>query len=37
MVFDYAGGILTDFGTHRIDSMHQVMGVDLATTAERFG
>jgi predicted dehydrogenase len=26
--FDYAGGILTDFGTHRIDSMHQVMGVD---------
>lgn len=26
--FDYAGGIMTDFGSHRIDSMHQVMGVD---------
>lgn len=23
--FDYAGGFITDFGTHRLDSVHQVM------------
>ncbi len=26
--FDYAGGWITDFGTHRFDSIHQIMGVD---------
>jgi predicted dehydrogenase len=26
--WDYAGGLVTDWGTHRLDSMHQVMGVD---------
>jgi predicted dehydrogenase len=26
--WDYAGGFLTDWGTHRLDSVHQVMGVD---------
>jgi predicted dehydrogenase len=26
--WDYAGGLVTDFGTHRFDSLHQVMGVD---------
>jgi predicted dehydrogenase len=26
--WDYAGGLMTDWGTHRLDSMHQVMGVD---------
>jgi predicted dehydrogenase len=26
--WDYAGGIITDWGTHRFDSMHQVMGID---------
>jgi predicted dehydrogenase len=24
--FDYAGGYITDFGTHRFDTIHQVMG-----------
>lgn len=33
--WDYAGGMPTDFGTHRFDSFHQVMGVDtpVAVTA----
>lgn len=26
--WDYAGGDITDFGTHRFDTVHQVMGVD---------
>lgn len=26
--WDYGGGLVTDFGVHRFDSMHQVMGVD---------
>ena len=26
--WDYAGGFLTDWGTHRLDSVHQVMGID---------
>jgi predicted dehydrogenase len=26
--WDYAGGWVTDYGTHRFDSFHQVMGVD---------
>lgn len=26
--WDYAGGMTTDYGTHRFDSVHQVMGVD---------
>jgi len=26
--WDYGGGLVTDFGTHRFDSLHQVMGVD---------
>jgi predicted dehydrogenase len=26
--FDYAGGFITDFGTHRFDTVHQIMGVD---------
>lgn len=25
--WDYAGGMVTDFGTHRFDTVHQVMGV----------
>ncbi len=25
---DYAGGTITDFGTHRFDTVHQIMGVD---------
>src|SRR5262249_28032294 len=26
--WDYAGGFITDWGTHRFDSVHQVMGED---------
>jgi len=26
--WDYGGGMATDFGTHRFDTLHQVMGVD---------
>jgi predicted dehydrogenase len=26
--WDYAGGSITDFGTHRFDTVHQVMGVE---------
>lgn len=26
--WDYAGGLMTDFGTHRFDSVHQIMNVD---------
>jgi predicted dehydrogenase len=25
---DYSGGYITDYGTHRFDTMHQIMGVD---------
>ena len=39
--WDYAGGFITDWGTHRLDSVHQVMGADapLSVTAAggRFG
>jgi len=39
--WDYAGGWVTDFGTHRFDSFHQVMGVDaprsVVATGGRFG
>ncbi len=33
--WDYGGGMATDFGTHRFDTLHQVMGVDapLSVTA----
>ncbi len=35
--WDYAGGIITDWGTHRLDSMHQVMGVDRPKTVAAMG
>jgi predicted dehydrogenase len=35
--WDYAGGFLTDWGTHRIDSVHQVMGVDSPRTVSAVG
>ncbi len=25
---DYSGGVITDFGTHRFDTVHQIMGAD---------
>ncbi len=30
---DYTNGIITDYGNHRFDSVHQIMGADLPTTA----
>jgi predicted dehydrogenase len=38
--WDYAGGMITDFGTHRFESVHQIMGVDrpkrVSATGGRF-
>jgi predicted dehydrogenase len=35
--WDYGGGLVTDFGVHRFDSMHQIMGVDAPTSASASG
>lgn len=35
--WDYAGGSITDFGTHRFDTVHQVMGVDAPRTISASG
>ena len=35
--WDYAGGSITDFGNHRLDSVHQVMGVDAPRTVVAAG
>jgi predicted dehydrogenase len=35
--WDYAGGMATDYGTHRLDSVHQVMGVDAPRSATAAG
>jgi predicted dehydrogenase len=35
--WDYGGGLVTDFGVHRFDSMHQIMGVDAPTTVSAAG
>jgi predicted dehydrogenase len=35
--WDYGGGLVTDFGIHRFDSMHQIMGVDTPRTASASG
>ena len=35
--WDYAGGWVTDYGTHRFDSFHQVMGVDAPRTVAAAG
>ena len=32
---DYAGGTITDYGTHRFDSLHQIMGLRGAAAAPR--
>ncbi len=32
---DYAGGTITDFGTHRFDSLHQIMGLSGTAAAPR--
>ena len=35
--WDYAGGTITDFGTHRFDTIHQVMGVEAPLTVAAAG
>jgi predicted dehydrogenase len=35
--WDYGGGLVTDFGTHRFDSMHQLMGVDTPLSVSAAG
>lgn len=35
--WDYAGGTITDFGTHRFDTVHQIMGVDRPRTVAASG
>ena len=35
--WDYSGGSITDFGTHRLDSVHQVMGVEAPLTVVASG
>jgi predicted dehydrogenase len=35
--WDYAGGSITDFGNHRLDTVHQVMGVDTPRTVVAAG
>jgi predicted dehydrogenase len=34
---DYAGGYITDFGNHRVDSVHQIMGVSSPHTISATG
>ena len=35
--WDYAGGTVTDFGTHRFDTVHQIMGVDASLSVVATG
>ena len=35
--WDYAGGMATDYGTHRLDNVHQIMGVDAPRSAVAAG
>ena len=35
--WDYSGGYITDFGTHRFDTVHQVMGVSAPKTVVASG
>lgn len=35
--WDYGGGLITDFGTHRFDSLHQIMGVTAPVTVSASG
>lgn len=35
--WDYAGGFITDWGTHRFDTVHQVMGADSPKTVSATG
>lgn len=35
--WDYGGGLVTDFGIHRFDSMHQIMNVEAPTAVSASG
>ena len=35
--FDYSGGIITDYGTHRFDSMRQITGAVAPKTISASG
>jgi predicted dehydrogenase len=35
--WDYAGGTITDFGTHRFDTVHQIMGSDRPVSVSATG
>jgi predicted dehydrogenase len=35
--WDYGGGLVTDFGTHRFDSLHHIIGVDAPATVSAAG
>jgi len=35
--WDYSGGFITDFGTHRFDTVHQLMGVEAPVTVSACG
>jgi predicted dehydrogenase len=35
--WDYGGGLISDFGVHRFDSLHQVMGVDTPVSVAATG
>jgi predicted dehydrogenase len=35
--WDYGGGLIADFGVHRFDSLHQVMGADMPLTVNATG
>ena len=35
--WDYAGGLITDFGTHRLDTVQQIMGVEAPGTVSAAG
>jgi predicted dehydrogenase len=35
--YDYAGGTMTDFGTHRLDTVQQIMGVEAPNTVVATG
>ncbi len=35
--WDYSGGMITDYGTHRFDTVHQVMGVDTPLSVSAVG
>lgn len=37
MFLDYSGGWITDYGTHRFDTVHQIMGADKPLTVSASG